>query len=50
MLGSHLNTVHNLYFYQRLMAEIRAAIEGGRLAAYAAEFDALKGQGSRAAD
>ena len=25
--GSHLNTVHNLYFYQRLMAEIRAAIE-----------------------
>jgi queuine tRNA-ribosyltransferase len=48
ILGSHLNTVHNLYFYQRLMAEIRAAIEGGRLAAYAAEFHALKGQGSRA--
>ncbi len=50
ILGSHLNTVHNLYFYQRLMAEIRAAIEGGRLAAYAAEFRALTGQGSRAAD
>jgi queuine tRNA-ribosyltransferase len=50
ILGSHLNTVHNLYFYQRLMAEIRAAIEGGRLAAYAAEFHALKGPGSRAAD
>jgi queuine tRNA-ribosyltransferase len=50
ILGSHLNTVHNLYFYQRLMAEIRAAIEGGRLAAYAAEFHALTGQGSRAAD
>jgi queuine tRNA-ribosyltransferase len=50
ILGAHLNTVHNLYFYQRLMAEIRAAIEGGRLAAYAAEFHALKGQGSRAAD
>ena len=29
ILGSHLNTVHNLYFYLRLMAEIRAAIEGG---------------------
>ncbi len=50
ILGSHLNTVHNLYFYQRLMAEIRAAIEGGRLAAYAAQFHALKGRESRAAD
>jgi queuine tRNA-ribosyltransferase len=46
ILGAHLNTVHNLYFYERLMAEIRAAIEGGRLAAYAAEFYALKGRGS----
>ena len=35
ILGSHLNTVHNLHFYQRLMAEIRAAIEAGRFAAYA---------------
>jgi queuine tRNA-ribosyltransferase len=43
MLGSHLNTVHNLYFYQRLMTEIRAAIDAGRFAAYAAEFYALKG-------
>jgi queuine tRNA-ribosyltransferase len=42
ILGSHLNTVHNLYFYQRLMAEIRAAIEVGRFAAYASEFHALK--------
>jgi queuine tRNA-ribosyltransferase len=46
ILGAHLNTVHNLYFSQRLMAEIRAAIEAGRLAAYAAEFYALKGRGS----
>jgi queuine tRNA-ribosyltransferase len=38
ILGSHLNTIHNLYFYQRLMAEIRAAVEAGRLAAYTAEF------------
>ena len=30
ILGAHLNTVHNLYFYQRLMREIRAAIEAGR--------------------
>jgi queuine tRNA-ribosyltransferase len=42
MLGSHLNTVHNLHFYLRLMAEIRAAIEEHRLAAYAAEFYALQ--------
>lgn len=40
ILGSHLNTVHNLFFYQRLMAEIRAAIATGRLEAYAAEFHA----------
>jgi queuine tRNA-ribosyltransferase len=43
ILGSHLNTVHNLYFYQRLMAEIRSAIEAGRFADFAAEFYALKG-------
>jgi queuine tRNA-ribosyltransferase len=42
-LGAHLNTIHNLYFYQRLMAEIRAAIDAGRFAAYAAEFYALQG-------
>jgi queuine tRNA-ribosyltransferase len=49
ILGSHLNTVHNLYFYQRLMAEIRAAIDAGRFAAYAAEFYALKGAAPPAA-
>jgi queuine tRNA-ribosyltransferase len=46
ILGSHLNTVHNLYFYQRLMREIRGAIEAGRFEAYAAEFYALKEAGS----
>jgi queuine tRNA-ribosyltransferase len=44
ILGAHLNTVHNLYFYQRLMREIRGAIEAGRLEAYAAEFYALKAE------
>jgi queuine tRNA-ribosyltransferase len=44
ILGSHLNTIHNLYFYQRLMAEIRAAIEAGQLAGYTAEFYALQGR------
>lgn len=42
ILGSQLNTVHNLYFYQRLMAEIRGAIEANRLGGYAAEFYALR--------
>jgi queuine tRNA-ribosyltransferase len=42
ILGAHLNTIHNLYFYQRLMQEIRAAIVAGRLEAYVAEFYALK--------
>jgi queuine tRNA-ribosyltransferase len=43
ILGSHLNTVHNLHFYQRLMAEIRNAIDAGRFAAYAEEFYRLLG-------
>jgi len=37
-LGARLNTVHNLRYYQRLMGELREAIEGGRLDAYAAGF------------
>jgi queuine tRNA-ribosyltransferase len=43
ILGAHLNTIHNLFFYQRLMREIRAAIEAGRFGAYAAEFYAAQG-------
>jgi queuine tRNA-ribosyltransferase len=46
ILGSHLNTVHNLHFYLRLMSEIRAAIEERRLRAYAAEFYALQREGA----
>lgn len=38
ILGSRLNTLHNLHFYQALMGELRAAIETGRLAQYRAEF------------
>jgi queuine tRNA-ribosyltransferase len=44
ILGSHLNTVHNLFFYQRLMREIRAAIASGGFSSYAREFYALQGQ------
>jgi queuine tRNA-ribosyltransferase len=42
ILGSHLNTIHNLYFYQRLMTEIREAIALGRFEAYAREFYGLR--------
>jgi queuine tRNA-ribosyltransferase len=46
ILGSHLNTVHSLFFYQRLMSEIRAAIAAGTFESYASEFYALKAQAS----
>ncbi|HUY84455.1 MAG TPA: tRNA guanosine(34) transglycosylase Tgt, partial [Steroidobacteraceae bacterium] len=42
ILGARLNTIHNLHFYQRLMREIRAAIEAGGLEAYARGFDAAR--------
>ncbi|MGQ0590793.1 MAG: tRNA guanosine(34) transglycosylase Tgt [Sphingosinicella sp.] len=38
ILGAMLMTEHNLWFYQRLMRELREAIAGQRLAAYAAAF------------
>lgn len=38
MLGAQLNTIHNLHYYQRLMADIRAAIAAGRFEDFAAEF------------
>jgi queuine tRNA-ribosyltransferase len=38
ILGAHLNTVHNLFFYQRLMRELREAIAARQLDAYTAQF------------
>ena len=38
ILGSRLNTIHNLYYYQNLMSELRAAIEKGGLADYVKSF------------
>jgi queuine tRNA-ribosyltransferase len=38
ILGSQLNTLHNLHFYQQHMAGIRAAIEARRLDEFTAEF------------
>jgi queuine tRNA-ribosyltransferase len=34
MLGGRLNTIHNLHYYQALMAGIREAITGGRFAGF----------------
>jgi queuine tRNA-ribosyltransferase len=40
MLGAMLMTEHNLWFYQRLMQELRAAIAEGRLKSFADGFRA----------
>ena len=44
ILGARLNTIHNLYYYQQLMGEIRAAIETGTFADFAAHFGRMRGQ------
>jgi len=44
MLGSQLNTIHNLRFYQNLMAGLRGAIEAGTLSDFVTDFYALRGE------
>jgi len=48
MLGSHLNTIHNLYYYQWLMKEIRDAIEAGTFAEFRQRFYQERQQTNRA--
>lgn len=43
ILGSQLNTIHNLRFYQRLMAGLREAIASGTLADFVARHYAAQG-------
>ena len=43
MLGSMLNTIHNLRYYQRLMAGLRGAIEAGTLTNFVTGFYAQRG-------
>src|SRR5690554_48198 len=43
MLGSRLNTIHNLYFYQDFMGAIRTAIEAGELTSFASRTFARLG-------
>ncbi len=43
MLGARLASIHNLYYYQQLMSELRHAINEHRLDAYVAGFYAKRG-------
>lgn len=38
ILGAQLNTIHNLFFYQKLMTNLKDAIEQGRLSRFAREY------------
>ena len=49
ILASMLATIHNLHYYQQLMAEIREAIEAGRFSEFRERFYAQKAAGEAAA-
>ncbi|RVU82892.1 tRNA guanosine(34) transglycosylase Tgt [Leucothrix sargassi] len=42
ILGAHLNTIHNLYYYQELMQGIRKALDEDRYDEFCEEFYALR--------
>ena len=42
ILGARLNTLHNLYYYQQLMREIREAVKVNRFDEFVAEFYAAR--------
>lgn len=44
MLGSQLNTIHNLRYYQNLMSGLRGAIEAGTLSDFVDAFYARRGE------
>ncbi|AVY93127.1 MULTISPECIES: tRNA guanosine(34) transglycosylase Tgt [Microvirgula] len=46
ILGAQLNTIHNLHYYQQLMAEMRQAIEDDRFADYEAGFHERRARGA----
>ena len=48
MLGSQLNTIHNLRYYQNLMAGLRGAIEAGTLCDFINAFYARRGEAAPA--
>ena len=42
ILGARLNTIHNLHYYQELMANLRQAVEQDRLEPFRKEFYAAR--------
>ncbi|WP_024301946.1 tRNA guanosine(34) transglycosylase Tgt [Pseudogulbenkiania sp. MAI-1] len=46
ILGARLNTIHNLYYYQQLMAEMRQAIEEDRFPAFQVDFAQRRSRGA----
>ncbi|HJV07984.1 MAG TPA: tRNA guanosine(34) transglycosylase Tgt [Chromobacteriaceae bacterium] len=45
ILGARLNTIHNLYYYQELMREIRQAIDDDRFDDFRADFAERRARG-----
>jgi queuine tRNA-ribosyltransferase len=45
ILGARLATIHNLHYYHRLMAGMRAAIEARRFADFTAQFHEMQARG-----
>ena len=44
MLSGRLNVIHNLWFYNQLMADIRAALDEGRFARFKADREQVLGR------
>jgi queuine tRNA-ribosyltransferase len=47
ILGARLNTIHNLFYYEALMGEMRGAISTGTFAAFRARFTADRERSQR---
>jgi len=47
ILGARLNTIHNLHYYQELMADLREAISHGRLESFVSAFYAARSDPDR---
>jgi queuine tRNA-ribosyltransferase len=45
ILGARLATIHNLHYYHRLMADMRAAIEAHRFTGFTAQFHEMQTRG-----
>lgn len=50
ILGARLNTIHNLYYYQELMAGMRSSIEAGAFEAFKLEFVANRSKLTQATE